>query len=114
MGIRTFIESTPLGQWSSPVQVTICDVRLGLLYWVLAIISVIIGVVTVTGPDGYYKQETAAIDGSKLVSIWFEGSDDMKNLSKSDALYCRPETMFYLLRLLLLCWERDVRRPFLC
>jgi len=95
MGIRTFIESTPLGQWSSPVQVTICDVRLGLLYWVLAIISVIIGVVTVTGPDGYYKQETAAIDGSKLVSIWFEGSDDMKNLSKSDALYCRPETMFY-------------------
>jgi len=90
MGLRSIIESTPLGQWSSPVQVTICDVRLGLLYWILAAISVTFGV---TGPDGYYQQDSASIDGSKLVSIWFEGNDDMKNVSKGAAVYCDSGAM---------------------
>jgi len=93
MGFRDFIESTPLGQWSSPALITICDMRLGLLYWSLTSCAVIIGIVTVSGPDGYYKQEAASIDGSKYVALWFEGNDDMKSVSKGTASYCDPDAM---------------------
>jgi hypothetical protein len=93
MGFREFIERTPLGQWTTPVDTTICDFRLGLLYWILTLVFVIGGIVTVTGPSGYYKQDTASIDGSKLVSVWFEGNDDMKNVTQGSADYCDPSAM---------------------
>jgi len=93
MGFRDFIESTPLGQWSSPALITICDMRLGLLYWSLTFCAVIIGIVTVSGPDGYYRQEPASIDGSKYVALWFEGNDDMKSVSKDTASYCDSDIM---------------------
>jgi len=93
MGIREFIEKTPLGQWTTPVDTTICDFRLGLIYWILTLGFVIGGIATVTGPSGYYNQDTASIDGSKLVSVWFEGNDDMKNVTQGAADYCDPSAM---------------------
>ena len=93
MGFREIIEKTPLGQWTTPVDTTICDFRLGLIYWILTFFFVIGGIVTVTGPTGYYNQETAAIDGSNFVSIWFEGNDDMKSVTQVAADYCDPSAM---------------------
>jgi hypothetical protein len=89
LNFRRKLESSFVGQFVHPAQVVICDYRLGLLFNSLAATFLIIAIVVISGPEGYYRQEGTSIDANKAVAFWFEGAGEASDTTAENAAtYC--------------------------